>query len=360
MPRRRTVLSGLAASVLLPGQTWASAGNPAYLAAALRPRTLFSLCGLTETGELAFSVPMLRRGHAAAAHPSRPIAVAFARRPGLFALVIDCVSGTVQHRLSAPEGRHFYGHGTFSADGKWLYTTENDYDRARGVIGVWDAENGFGRAGAFSSGGIGPHDMRLMPDGRHLVVANGGIETHPDSGRAKLNLPTMRPNISFLDTSGTVVAQFEPPPEWQRNSLRHLSVLPDGRVAVACQWQGDPQDSPPLFAICDMKQGLRFFAGAPGLEREMVGYAGSIASSRDGQTVAITGPRGGVAAVFDAGGTFRRVLHAPDICGVAPAADGLTFTTGKGAVLTLSRNRVTKIASHVLNWDNHLISLRPV
>lgn len=35
--------------------------------------------------------------------------------------------------------------------------------------------------------------MALMPDGRTLVVANGGIETRPDYPRAKRNVRTMAP-----------------------------------------------------------------------------------------------------------------------------------------------------------------------
>jgi hypothetical protein len=31
--------------------------------------------------------------------------------------------------------------------------------------------------------------MTVSDDGRMLIVANGGIETHPDFGRTKLNLP---------------------------------------------------------------------------------------------------------------------------------------------------------------------------
>ena len=41
--------------------------------------------------------------------------------------------------------------------------------------------------------------MLLMPDGETFVVANGGIETHPDYGRAELNLETMDPSVAFVD-----------------------------------------------------------------------------------------------------------------------------------------------------------------
>jgi len=54
------------------------------------------------------------RGHDAAAQPTRPEAVAFARRPGRFALVIDCRNGDVTARLLAPQGRYFHAMGIAS------------------------------------------------------------------------------------------------------------------------------------------------------------------------------------------------------------------------------------------------------
>ena len=47
---------------------------------------------------------------------------------------------------------------------------------------------GFRRIGEFDNHGIGTHDISVSDDGRMLVIANGGIETHPDFGRTKLNL----------------------------------------------------------------------------------------------------------------------------------------------------------------------------
>ena len=127
MPSRRGFLAGLAAATLAPQPSWADAGSPAYLAAARGEDGSFVLYGLDGSGHRVFAVPLPSRGHAAAAHPSRPEAVAFARRPGTFALVIDCRSGgRLIARLAAPKGRHFFGHGAFSSDGTLLYTSEND------------------------------------------------------------------------------------------------------------------------------------------------------------------------------------------------------------------------------------------
>ena len=160
----------------------------------------------------------------------------------------------------------------------------------------------------------------------------------------------MRPNLSYLSLSGTLRDRVEPPGDWHKASLRHLAVRGDGLVAVACQWQGDLAACPPLLATHRMGQELRFHAAGDGLERDMLGYAGSIALSGDEAEIAVTGPRGGLAVLFDAEGTRRRVLREPDICGVAGTRAGLSFTTGRGRFLTGGGVR-----RHSLNWDNHLI-----
>ena len=69
-------------------------------------------------------------------------------------------------------------HGVFSADGRLLYSTENDYDGARGMIGVRDVTGGYKQIGEFPAHGMEPHDIALLSDDRTIVIANGGIRTH--------------------------------------------------------------------------------------------------------------------------------------------------------------------------------------
>ncbi|SLN42863.1 hypothetical protein PSA7680_02133 [Pseudoruegeria aquimaris] len=291
MTNRRSFLAGLLAAGALPRRTWAQAGGAAFLSAARAPDGHHLLCGLTPRGEIAFSLPLPDRGHAAAAHPHLAQAIAFARRPGTYAIVLDCISGKQLARLEAPGGRHFYGHGTFSMDGTTLFTTENDYDGGRGVIGVWNAENGYRRLGEFDSGGTGPHDIQRLPDGKTLVVANGGIETHPDTGRLKLNIPTMRPNLTYLSPEGRLLEKIELGPAHQKNSIRHLAVDATGTVAFAMQWQGADSPELPLLGLHDRSGNQLRFAAAASIPR-MKGYLGSVATTPDGGTLATTSPRG--------------------------------------------------------------------
>ncbi len=355
MANRRGFLAGLFATGLAPMATWADAGAPTHLAAAQRPNGAYALCGLDGAGDVIFTLPLPGRGHAAAAHPIRPEAVALARRPGTFALVLDCLHGKVTAELEAPEGRHFYGHGAFTADGGILFTPENDYEAARGRIGLWDAARGYSRIGDIPSGGTGPHDILRLPGREILIVANGGIETHPDSGRAKLNLPVMRPNLAYVTYDGEILDMIEPPAAEHLNSIRHLAVRADGLAAFAMQWEG-PEDTAPallgLHRLGDVE--ARHLAAPPADHARLVGYAGSVAFSGDGTRVAITGPRGGAAHVFDPEtGALAHILESPDICGVSASGEGLLFTTGTG--LALTEDGATVQAP--LAFDNHLVKV---
>ena len=242
-------MTGLSAGLLgeITAKAWAKAGGATMLTAANDASNHTFLVGLNDEGAICFQLPIPSRGHAAAAHPTRAEAVAFARRPGRFACVIDCVNGTEIARLDSPKGRHFYGHGAFTSDGQILFTTENAYDIPDGRLGVWDASDGYKRIGEAASGGIGPHEMIRLPDDS-FAIANGGIQTHPDFARSKLNLHKMRPNLSILSTNGTLLDQVGPDADMHRNSIRHITTDETGRIYVALQWQGNPLAKVPLVA----------------------------------------------------------------------------------------------------------------
>jgi hypothetical protein len=350
--RRRIFLSALAAGAVLPGATWADAGEPAYLAAARDEGGAFALYGLSDAGADIFRIPLPDRGHAAAAHPTAPEAVAFARRPGTFALVIDCARGAVSARLEAPEGRHFYGHGAFVAGGDILCTTENAIESGEGCVGLWSRGEGWRRIGEIATTGIGPHEVVALPDDV-LAVANGGIRTHPARGREKLNLDTMRPSLVYLTPDGAVLERVELAADLHRNSIRHLAAAA-GTVAFAMQWQGDSLDPVPLLGL-HRRGAAPILCEAPLAEAlAMRGYAGSVAFDGAGGRAAITSPRGGRVQVFDAAGAFLHSLWRPDLCGVAPAKDGFLVTDGLGGVLGLNdRFGAPRIARRA--WDNHLI-----
>lgn len=356
MGNRRQVLAGLLASGLTAGAGWAGAGGPAWLSAARGPDGVDMICGIRADLSLAFRLPLPTRGHAAAAHPIRAEAVAFARRPGTTASVIDCAAGAEVARINAPEGRHFYGHGAFSRDGRWLYTTENDYTAARGCIGVWDAARGYARVDEWPSGGTGPHDIQRLAGSDTLVVANGGIETHPDLGRAKLNIAVMRPNLSYIE-AGRVIAQARLPDALHKASIRHLAVKGDS-VAFALQWQGDGA-APALAGLHRMGGAMRLLHAPAAEQRRMQGYVGSIAFSANGAQVALSSPRGSLVQVYDtASGGVLSSHGAQDVCGLGGGAQGFVVSTGTGIMGHVTGQGFGRRVQSDLHWDNHMVALR--
>ncbi len=346
--RRRGFMGALLAAGSLPALGWAAAGNPAWLAAAREPDGTYALFGIARDGSDLFRIPLPDRGHAAAAHPTAPEAVAFARRPGTFALVIDCSLGTVLHRLDAPEGRHFYGHGTFVEGGRVLATTENDIATGEGRLGLWSRAEGYRRIGEIASGGVGPHDILTLP-GDVLVIANGGILT---DGREKLNLDTMRPNLSYATVGGGVEETVELAADLNRLSIRHLAHQ-DGTVAFAMQWEGEAADPVPLLGL--HRRGRTPVLARAGLAEHMLmqGYAGSVAIAEG--LVAITSPKGGLVHRFDLDGAFLDSHDRTDVCGVAPNDGGMVLSDGLGGLLTLDASGLAPLSKADRAWDNHMV-----
>jgi uncharacterized protein len=346
--QRRAFLASLAATCS-PGMGWSEVGKPAFLAAGKQGEDFF-LHGLSASGASLFQIPLPGRGHAAAAHPTRAEAVAFARRPGTFALVIDCGTGSVQHRLAPPEGQQFNGHGAFSADGALLMTSEVVADTSEGRIGLWDTRD-YSRVSDWPSHGIGPHDIRLMPDGR-LAVANGGIRTDPVD-RAKLNLETMRPNLALLSADGILVDQIELP-DLAQNSIRHLA-LSGQTIAFAMQWEGDPAEPVPLLGLWTPGSVPRLCEPAPAEAYTLQGYAGSVAATAS--RIVITSPRGGAAMVFGADGTPVVTHHRADLCGAARLGRDFVLTDGLGALWQADDTGLKALGTGLTQWDNHLVAL---
>jgi hypothetical protein len=346
--QRRTFLASFAAT-LAPRLTWAEIGAPAFLAAGKRGEDYF-LHGLSATGGSLFRIALPGRGHAAAAHPTRAEAVAFARRPGTFALVIDCATGATRHQLTPPEGLQFNGHGAYSPDGSLLMTSEVVAETSEGRIGLWDTAL-YTRLTDWPSHGLGPHEIKRLADGR-LVVANGGIRTDPVD-RTKLNIPDMAPNLTLLAADGALLDQVDLP-DLRQNSIRHLALQGE-TIAFAMQWEGDPAEPVPQLGL--------WIPGAvprlcPPVEAEaftMQGYAGSIATTPD--RILITSPKGGAAMIFAADGTPIATHLRADLCGAASSGGAFTVTDGQGAVWAADDQGLTPLASDPTQWDNHLVAL---
>ena len=127
---RRELLIGSGSSAALLAMPWdrARAAHDMELFAAARrdDRGSYSAALFSLEGGDVRSVELPERGHDIALRPGSNEWVAFARRPGRFGVAVP-TDGRAPTWFNAKADRHFFGHGVFSADGKLLYTTENDY-----------------------------------------------------------------------------------------------------------------------------------------------------------------------------------------------------------------------------------------
>jgi len=307
-----------------------------------------------------FDIALPSRGHGMTLHPKGDSVVVFARRPGEYLWVIDIGTGTVTHRVRAADQRHYYGHGVFEPSGRYLYVTENDYMNASGVIGIYDAASNYQRIGEIDSHGIGPHEIGLLSDGKTLVVANGGIETHPDLGRAKLNIPTMKPNLAYIDIpGGKLRGLYEPPAAWHQLSIRHFDVNDHDQVCIALQFQGPKHQRPPLVALHNGEDDLQLLRAPDNIHRRMKNYCGSARYNAQGDRFAISSPRGGVITFWSASGDYLGHTQLDDGCGIA-AGDGDIFylSCGNGSIIEYHldgrSNERSIVENQDLRWDNHM------
>ncbi len=322
-------------------------------------------------GNLKFLVPVPQRVHGSLADFNTQVAFFFARRPGNQMYLVDMTTGKLLHTVEAEADRHFYGHGAFNATTGLLYTTENNLTDLSGIIGVYRIDIGVGaaheavtRVGEFSSQGTGPHQLALLSDQTTLVVANGGLQTHPDSGREVLNLEHMDSSLAYLDVrGGTLLEKFLP--QHAKMSIRHLDVSVDDRVVIGVQHQGELTDRVPLLASHRRGEPVQWWSMPEPLQLQIKQYIASIAVDEAGQFAMISCPRGNVVTCWDIGrGSLLGVLPSEDAAGLfrARASTGqdprweVTNGTGEIYSLNLQDGQMVRRSTHRLDlrWDNHI------
>ena len=316
-------------------------------------------------GRPLFRLPLDLRAHAAVVHPvRRSVAVIIARRPGNLLYEIDLAGGHLRRLVPGADDRHFYGHGVYSPDGRYLFTTENDFHNGVGVIGVRDGET-LAWVREMPSYGVGPHELVLLSDGQTLVVANGGIRTHPDSPRDKLNLSAMAPSLTYIDAPSGARRETHTLDN-RFLSIRHLTVGRDDLIGVALQYEGPPEDAVPLVGF-QRGDGPLVPASAPdSLLRSLCHYTGSICLHAESGTAAVSCPRGGQVTFWDSNtARFLASLPIRDAGGISLSANGGAFvvTNGRGEIHTVRADTLTPAAPPITAsdtmWDNHLTLSRP-
>lgn len=315
---------------------------------------------LDENGNIVTQVEIPYRGHDLAQVPKNKNRVfAFARRPGNMIFDIDFSNGTLRQTIKSQEGRHFYGHGVFSSDGNRLFTPENDFENQQGKIVVRDVAT-LNIITEYSSGGIGPHQCAFLSDGITLVIANGGIATHPDTPRKKLNLESMKPNLTYLNTkTGQIINQFHAPNN--QLSIRHLAVSKNDKVVIGMQYQGQKNQRVPLIYTQYGNSELKACDVDQNTWQKMQQYTASVCIDSALNIAAVTAPRGDLVSYWDLNtDKFIGLYKNRDCAGIALADDGFLLSNGKGVIkriAALSQKPLQQQVTSGIKWDNHMLAL---
>lgn len=349
-----SVVVSLTGCSLLPRKSGNHRDN--YAGAIGLPDGSFAVSTVNREGQVLWQAPVDSRCHSGCSRPGQQDLLFFERRPGWSFYVLDAVTGIRRQHIQASPGEHFVGHGVFSPDGRWLYATASRYEAGEGLIAVFDAEQNYQRVNTFELNGIGPHELTLHPDGETLVVGLGGILTHPDYDRIKLNLNTMEPALILMNRhSGKIIGRFRP--SHHQQSTRHVSVDGNGAIYVAYQYQGPLHEAPPLLARVEEGR-LREFRFDKGTQKGLANYIASIVAHPENDLVAAASPVGGTAVVFE-GSTGKLLARAsiPDCAGIQALAGGdFLISSGRGKLVRLgSNNQPREIGAFPVYWDHHLV-----
>lgn len=368
---RRQFLTGLMAMgfspALMASLTAAKTRTEHYISAQGSESDRYGLSWLTEHSNQLNTTRSGFRGHGAAQHPLRATSILmFARRPGTIAIEVDLKTGAIESQFHCAKNRHLFGHGCFNQEGTTLFTSEADLKTGLGKIGIREALT-YQQIGEYDSFGIGPHEIKLMPDGKTLVIANGGIHTRPETGRKKLNLDSMQSSLTYIDLeTGQELDAFrvtEP-----KASIRHLDVSDDGTVAIAMQVQraaAGHEKTVPLAAIHKPGDKLRLLDNPENLIHQMDDYMGSVAINQKHRLAGFTSPRGNVVAFWDIDRQQLAGYHQlKDVCGLAVTPDQRHFIISssfgqirKLNAATLKEDRAARIQLSGTQWDNHLLAI---
>lgn len=362
--RRQFVLSAAAAGLAGGFTAHAQAeAHAALYAAARQGADGYSAAIFTAQGREIRSVALPERGHDITVCPVTRRCVVFARRPGNFAIAFSHDRTRPPLAFTTIPDRHLYGHGVFSRDGRLLYTTENDFEAARGVIGIYDVEAGFKRIGEYETHGVGPHDLMLLRNSPVAVVANGGLREHPDigGGRRVLNPGAIETSIAYLhlDTGELLDRHVLGKPG--KLSLRHLDVGRGDQVVIGAQIEGPAGAATSLVYRHRQHREIVPLPLPDEVSISLSGYVSSVAVDSTGEVALVSSSRGNTAVMIDiASGNVLRSISCPDVSGAARATGPHAFllTSGRGLLASASpETGLAEVISLRWEWDNHAVAV---
>ena len=328
---------------------WESAGN--FRVGVLAAQTQ----GVLRAAQF-IDVPTRAHGLLALADDS---VLAVARRPGDWLLRWSPANRKPAQWQWIEPSRAFNGHVIASPDGKRIFTTETNLETGAGLVGVRDARS-LQKLDEWPTFGIDAHELlwdTSEPGRATLIVANGGVPTQPETGRAKLDLDQMDSSLVRLDAaSGALLGQWRLAD--QRLSLRHLAwqSAPAGKnplLGIALQAEHDDAaqiNRAPVLALFDGSR-LKPVEAAV----HLAGYGGAICAVQDGWAVGC--PRAHGVALFGTDGSWRKLVALPHACAVATVEDGCWVGGQEEALWTIGATRTAHethtLSPETVRLDNH-------
>ena len=311
------------------------------------------------------SIAVPTRAHGLLHEPGGTL-LAVARRPGDWLMRWDR-EGRVLALAWIEPNRAYNGHVIADASGDTLYTSETDLDSGAGLIGVRDARTLDKRA-EWPTHGRDPHmllwDEHAAPFTR-LIVANGGIEIRPETGRMKLGLDRMDSSLVRLDaTHGELQGRWQV--DDARLSLRHLAWHGHGGDAVLGIAMQAQHDDAALRSAAPVLARFDGHALQPAASPALAGYGGDITADDAGFVIGC--PRAQGLARWQADGQWQGLVPLQEACAVALDASRALWAGGRSE----AQRSATKVSdakkddrSHVglpigLQLDNHWLVLRDV
>lgn len=299
--------------------------------------------------------------HGFAVDPKRPgRVIAYPHDPENRACEIDLLQKVVLSQITCPTSRHFYGHGTFSPDGRYLFSTENDYIKGRGLISIRDGPS-LAPIGELPSFGVDPHEMVFISDGRTVAIANGGLKTDPRIEDGQKVLEPVESSLVLVDI------QSQKPlvkwvPENPNLSFRHLAVLPNDELAISVQDKGFGRGVGSLLYKLNQNRELTGFQFSSPLRSAAHHHSLSVASWRE-DLIALTSPNGDLVTVWDKREQdFIRDFSISRASGVAVASEKLVISSHSGGLYVVEGDdeepMVLKSAQlSNAHWGAHLATL---
>ncbi|MFO0604631.1 MAG: DUF1513 domain-containing protein [Polyangiales bacterium] len=198
---------------VIGGGSYASGGQNHFVLATI---------DLDAPSPVAEPMPLAFLAHGVSVHPREPWRAAVFEKKGPGACLVDLRARAVERPVETSRSRRFYGHGAWSPDGSVLYATESRVDR--NFAGLLVARDGvtLRELGAIDTGGLSPHDCRLLDGGRVMAVTNGGGPTDARGGA---------PSVTFLDLATRKVLD-RVALSGSRVNAGHVDVGPRGEAVV--------------------------------------------------------------------------------------------------------------------------------